>query len=312
LTDGIIEEIHFEDAQEFFDFLRPENPTKEPDHDIYEELACLVNPIHRNQESNFISPLFRGQCNSEWELEPSCFRSSFENIYADHPGWAALRESRLLDDFYKACDTTGLMIPGDSSKYEGFLNTITSLDRSFFGTTWPPTELREFIALAQHHGVPTRLLDWTKRAHIAIYFAASSAIRQEISNSQQLAVWVLSSKIKEYYQEIDLEIIKVPGSTSQNLAAQSGLFTLLSTRDQEIGNKEFENLNRVLANNKPTVDRVFSTLLFKVTTPAENSVALLKLCTLYGISASALFPGYDGAAKEALDKSNIEWHSPRR
>jgi hypothetical protein len=38
-----------------------------------------------------------------------------------------------------------------------------------------PSNLFEWMFLAQHHGVPTRLLDWSTNALVALYFATSNA-----------------------------------------------------------------------------------------------------------------------------------------
>lgn len=57
------------------------------------------------------------------------------------------------------------------------LGMIESFKKYAYGTARLDRDatLWEWLALAQHHGLPTRLLDWTKSPYVALHFATNKA-----------------------------------------------------------------------------------------------------------------------------------------
>lgn len=90
---------------------------------------------------------------------------------------------------------------------------------------WPPPEFYSLIALAQHHRVPTRALDWTWDPFVAAYFAAQGAV---LDPPQSLVVWVFDYEVREINPLSPLVTFSVSGADNENLRAQRGLFMLHS------------------------------------------------------------------------------------
>jgi hypothetical protein len=79
--------------------------------------------------------------------------------------------------------------------------------------------------LAQHHGVPTRLLDWTRSPLVATYFAVES------TNDRDAAVWVIwGSDEAEQPPASPFEVKKMmkvsPLAITPRVQAQSSVFTV--------------------------------------------------------------------------------------
>lgn len=268
-----------------------------------DQFWATISPIGELFDNPGAKFIYRGQRNHKWKLIPKVCReddflkkhkTGMAAVFKDHPGQCFF-EWTFLKGFIDYCDSMGLAMPNDSMEFRDYFsqNKITNT----FGiktNTWPPERVVPLMALAQHHGIATRLLDFTGNPYIAAYFAASSAVAEKCKQKDKLSVYALNiNKIGSYS---GIKHVAVPGSTSSNLSAQNGSFILVENHGYR--GDLFEP--NVSIESKIQFD---TSILKHVTLPTSLAGELLLRCHKFGISAASVFPGYDGAAKAVLESS---------
>jgi hypothetical protein len=100
---------------------------------------------------------FRGQADSRWELQNAIERTDFVQQHANV-------EAEFLAEFQRGA-------------------------RNYLTRDQTPEHLIEWLALMQHHGAPTRLLDFSKSPFIAAYFAYEVS---DLYSSTHVAIWAMN------------------------------------------------------------------------------------------------------------------------
>ena len=328
-----IKAIHFENADDFI------------------AAISYKGELYNLFDEHFI---FRGHSTDKYELIPSSLRGymAFDNIshgelasedevnrlvyLATTESGQILEEFRLLENFYRACDACGLYIPDIESLRNSFIPGIDG-ESLLLKSEWIPKKYWELAALAQHHGVKTRLLDWTHDINVALYFATTGVYNDSKERfdpikalkarrkgeiyppKYNMEIWALNiDVVMAKPMKMPLRIIQPRYHSNDNLCAQKGMFTFWESFYPGL----LDNEGKMKLNHEPKTDRRSldeqldsylreikaeeRTYLYQITIPQDASYGIYSHIEKMGYNASTIFPGYDGVARFLKEHFKIQ------
>lgn len=247
--------------------------------------------IQLTLSSNYVSWAFRGQADSSWSIQSTLTRY-LKDFKVHQDAWEH-QEERIIRIFKRKAHHYLKNVPADN-------------------------DIMQWLSLMQHHGAPTRLIDFTWSPFVAAFFALQRA-------TKECSVWAIYPAGFDYQLEIELpngniiqpkqlwpstyDIFKSsflsssvefavqgePNAMNDRLIAQSGTFAVPSVL--------YKPLEEILL-NYPNPENVIVKFILNTERVRDEAMGYFHVTN---INESTLFPGIDGMAKSLAYELEYHW-----
>jgi hypothetical protein len=271
-----------------------------------------------NEIGNFI---YRGESSNTYKLIPSILRK--DNLAAirnlgtlkdkndiDFEIYQIPYEQSLIRQFYERANKHGLKVFNIDNNPLDKIEPIVYTDQ--FSGQWILPKYIEIAALAQHYGIPTRLLDWTSDIFVTLYFSAIGALKKInskcFSEDEKFAIWALNVpyiQSLEYGEPTPLKILVPKYSDNPNLNAQKGVLSYWEIIYNVSTPVDRTPLDELLVKQLSSQENPVETTLFKFEIPILEAIIAFKYILDIGYTAGRLFPGYAGIVKEMEEEQLV-------
>jgi hypothetical protein len=220
------------------------------------------------QEGPPLRQFFRGHASADWKLLPSIGRHTIK-------GPMGINQESWFDKH--------------EASYEK--NLLLAFKRQAYPyLEFTPRNDLEWLLLAQHHGLPTRLLDWTANPLVALYFAV-----EDLSECTACVVQAANPDTDPY--------TAITGAQSMELASGHPDFDISSFPGSIFMitphfHKRYTNQDSVvLLFDNPKVEYTRN-VVARYNIPANRKIALKRQLKFLGVHQSFIYPTLDSVGRQ--------------